>query len=83
MCTRGSNRVLLRGPSTSPLGAPMLIYFAGKPSVVLAHALAFTSLVYAAQLTEADAISIAKAATVKGCTVDTPCKYYARRDGAR
>jgi len=58
-------------------------YFAPRLLVVLAQALAFSSLALASELTEADAIGIAKAATVKGCTVDTPCKYYARRDGTR
>ncbi len=61
----------------------MRVHFAVSWSVVVAHALVFTSPTYASDLTQAQAISIAKSATTKQCSPDTPCKYDARRKGTR
>jgi hypothetical protein len=44
---------------------------------------ALASSAYAADLTERQAIAVAKAATAEHCSTDTPCTYKARREAER
>jgi len=61
----------------------MRIYFGGRLSVPLALALALASAASASDLTQVQAIAVAKNATAKQCSEATPCTYEARREGAR
>jgi hypothetical protein len=61
----------------------MRSYFDPAWSVLAAIGVLLASVACSSELTQAQAISIAKTASAKDCPEATPCRYDARRDGTR
>ena len=61
----------------------MRCYFDIAWSVVAAIAVSLTSVACSSELTQAQAIGLAKTASAKECSEATPCTYTAHREGTR
>ena len=66
-------------PRNFTIRRSMRTYFA----LTLSLAVLIPSLACASELTEAQAVGVAKAATIKQCSQALPCNYEARREGRR
>jgi hypothetical protein len=54
-----------------------------RTEIIPVVAMVLASSAYATNLTEQQAIAVAKVAAAEHCSVDTPCTYKARREAGR